>query len=197
MTSNCLQLNPFTAEAIWCRFVYYRFNDLPLVVDDVTVQPSPPPHSQSLDNDRVRPDDVYPNRQAYCFVLQLPCQLCSIPNQVFAPVVLAIVTSLVLTRLNYCNSTLTAQPAIRRLQYTQNAHFVYMRWSEDVANALIRIHICQYIGFKTEVLVFRALHGTTLSYLMDRHWESSTLRNLAFFSLQRVYLHDSLKYATS
>jgi hypothetical protein len=91
------------------------------------------------------------------------------------------VTSLVLTRLDYCNSTLNALPAVqlRRLQSVQNAaaRLVYnLRRSEDVTDALICLHwlrIRKRIVFKTAVLVYRSLHRTAPSYLADLHRASS------------------------
>ena len=85
----------------------------------------------------------------------------------------SLVMLLVLTRLDYCNSTIYGLPAVQlnRLQAVQNAsaRLVYnIRRSDHVTDALICLHwlrIPERIRFKIAVLVYRTLHGLSPSYL--------------------------------
>ena len=75
--------------------------------------------------------------------------------------------------LYFCNELLFALPAnqIRRLQSVQNAaaRLIFnLRRSEHISDALINLHwlrIPERIRFKMAVLVYRALHGLSPSYL--------------------------------
>ena len=100
-------------------------------------------------------------------------QLRSIRRYVTASVLQTLVTSLLLTRLDFCNGLLSGLPAnqIRRLQSVQNAaaRLIFnLRRSEHISDALINLHwlrIPERIRFKMAVLVYRALHGLSPSYL--------------------------------
>jgi len=180
MASNRLQLNPTKTEIIWCRSARRRFNDLPLSIGDVIVQPSSAVRNLGvmIDADltmRVQVGQLV----ARCYGSLR--QLRSVRRRVSASVMRAMVTSLVLTRLDYCNSTLNSLPAVhlRRLQSVQNAaaRLVYnIRRSDDVTDALMCLHwlrVRERIAFKTAVLVYRTLHGTAPSYIADFRRASS------------------------
>jgi len=88
----------------------------------------------------------------------------------------SLVTALVLSRLDCCNRVLIGLPAslIQRLQSVQNAaaRLIYsIRRSEHITDALISLHwlrVHQRIVFNVAVITYRALHGTTLPYLVSQ-----------------------------
>ena len=100
-------------------------------------------------------------------------QLRSVRRHVSVPVMRSLVTSLILTRLDYCNSVLFGLPAVvvTRLQSVQNAaaRMVFnLRRTAHVSDALACLHwlrIPERIRFKVAVLVYRSLHGTSPQYL--------------------------------
>ena len=88
-------------------------------------------------------------------------------------VILSIVVSLVLQRLDFGNATLVGLPAyqLSRLQYVLNttARLVFSRSKYDHVTPLLQelhwLRIEQRIEFKLSVLVFRCLSGLAPSYL--------------------------------
>ena len=103
-------------------------------------------------------------------------QLCAIRRYTSPPspvVMQSLVTSLVLSRLDYCNSALFGLPAssIHHLQAVQNAaaRLVFnIRRSEHVTVALVSLHwlrVAERIRFKVAVLAYGAISGLPPSYL--------------------------------
>jgi hypothetical protein len=107
-------------------------------------------------------------------------QLRNIRHHVSVPVMQSLVTSLVLTRVDYCCSVLYGLPAshLRRLQAVQNAaaRIVFnLRRYDHVTDALICLHwlrIPERVRYKMAVLVYRALHGQGPSYL-QQHFDTA------------------------
>jgi hypothetical protein len=174
MASNRLQLNQAKTEIIWCCSVRRQFTALPLVIGNVTVHPSTAVRDLGvmIDADltlRVQVSHLV----AKCFGSLR--QLRSVRQHVSASVMRPLVTSLILTRLDYCNSIFNSLPAVhlRRLQSVQNAaaRLVFnLRRSDDVSDALVCLHwlrVRERIAFKTAVLVYRCLHGAAPPYLAD------------------------------
>jgi hypothetical protein len=102
-------------------------------------------------------------------------QLCAVQQYVTVPVMQSLVTSLVSTRMDYCNSVLFGLPAVqlRRLQSVQNssARLIFnLRRSAHISDALICLHwlrVAERIRFKMAVMTYRSLHGQTPSFLVD------------------------------
>jgi hypothetical protein len=96
-----------------------------------------------------------------------PRQLCSIRRYVSVPVC-QLATSLVLTRLDFCNSVAFGLPAVhlRRLQAAQNAAarpIFSMRRTAHISDVLMCIHrlrVADRVWFKMAVLVYMSLHGS-------------------------------------
>ena len=100
-------------------------------------------------------------------------QLRAIRRYTSPAVMQSLVTSLVLSRLDYCNSALFGLPAssIHHLQAVQNAaaRLVFnIRRSEHVTVALVSLHwlrVAERIRFKVAVLAYGAISGLPPSYL--------------------------------
>jgi len=92
-----------------------------------------------------------------------------IPTSVFH----FLVSALVLSRLDYCNSLLISLPLthIQRLQSVQNvaARLIFnLRRCDHITDALINLHwlrVPERIIFKVATLTYRALHGSAPPYL--------------------------------
>jgi len=102
-------------------------------------------------------------------------QLRSIRRSVSRPVVQSLVTSLVLSRLDYGNATLAGIPQhlLRRLKSVMNAaaRLIYSSSRFDYITPLLRqlhwLKAKERIDFKFAVLVFKCVHGSAPPYLAD------------------------------
>jgi len=89
------------------------------------------------------------------------------------PVFNSLVSALVLSRLDYCNSLLIDLPLthVQRLQSVQNAaaRLIFnLRRCDHITDALIGLHwlgMPERITFKVATLTYRALHGSAPPYL--------------------------------
>ena len=89
------------------------------------------------------------------------------------PVFNSLVSALVLSRLDYCNSLLIDLPLthVQRLQSVQNAavRLIFnLRRCDHITDALISLHwlrVPERIIFKVATLTYRALHGSAPPYL--------------------------------
>ena len=112
-------------------------------------------------------------------------QLRTIRRSVPLPVFQLLVVTLVLRRLDYCNSLLINLSAslIQRLQSVQNAaaRLIFnMRRSEHINDALVSLHwLCvpERIIFKVATLTFRALHGTAPTYMTSQFTRVADMPN--------------------
>jgi len=102
-------------------------------------------------------------------------QLRSIRHSVSRPVVQSLVTSLVLSRLDYDNATLASIPQhlLWRLQSVMNAAARVTNSSsrfDHITPLLRQLHWLkakERIDFKLAVLVFKCVHGSAPPYLTD------------------------------
>ena len=175
MCSNRLQLNIDKTDLLWCT-APRRQHQLPTEALSLGVCNILPSHTVRnlgvlFDADlslRSHIDAVV----SRCFAALR--QLRSIRRYVTAPVLQTLVTSLLLTRLDFCNGLLFGLPAnqIRRLQSVQNAaaRLIFnLRRSEHISDALVNLYwlcIPERIRFKMAVLVYRVLHGLAPSFIL-------------------------------
>jgi len=105
-------------------------------------------------------------------------QIRSVKRSVTRPVLLSLVQSLVLTRLDYGNATLAGMSGrlTARLQSVLHAaaRLIYSKRKYEHITPLLRelhwlsVPVPERIYFKFAVLVFRCLHGTAPSYFADQ-----------------------------
>jgi hypothetical protein len=173
MCSNRLHLNTDKTELLWCASPrqQHRLPSVSMSVAGCDVIPSKSVRDLGvfIDSDLTFRShiDVIVSR---CFAALR--RLRAIRRYVSVPTLRTLVTSLVLSRLDYCNSVLVGLPAcqLHRLQAVQNAaaRFVFnIRRSEHITDALICLHwlrVPERIRFKMAVLVYKSLHGQLPSY---------------------------------
>jgi len=88
-------------------------------------------------------------------------------------IIISLVYSLVLTRLEYGNSVLAGLPVylVRRLQSVQNAAArltYHLRRSDHITDALVCLHwlrVPERVQYKIAILVYKVLHGLAPQYL--------------------------------
>jgi len=103
-------------------------------------------------------------------------QVRSVKRSATRPVLLSLVQSLVLTRLDCDNATLAGLSGrlTARLQSVLHAaaRLIYSKWKYEHITPLLRelhwLSVPESIQFKFAVLVFRCLHGTAPPYLADQ-----------------------------
>jgi len=176
MSSNRLQLNTNKTELLWCATARRQ-------------------HQLPRSAFRIGPHDIIPSKTvrdlgifidadlsmrshvqrtvAGCFAVlrQLRSVRRSVPSSVFQ----TLIVSLVLTKLDFGNATLSGLPTnlLNRLQSVLNAaarSIAGLRRSDHVTDTLASFHWLrapERINFKLAVLVYRALHGTAPRYLSD------------------------------
>jgi len=176
MRSNRLQLNVDKTDLIWFT-TSRRQHQLPIggmVIGGHDITPKLSVRNLGVifdaDLSMSRHVDFIAGR---CFgVLR---QLRGIRRYVTPPVLQSLVTSFILTRLDYCNSVLYGLPAVRsaRLQAVQNAaaRLVFgLRRCDHINDALISLHwlrVAERINFKIAIMVYQCLHGQSPTYLQN------------------------------
>jgi len=108
-----------------------------------------------------------------CFAVL--CQLRSIRRSVSRPVLQSPVLSLVLSRLDFGNSTLVGIPAhlLQRLQWVMNAaaRLIFPSSKFDHVTPVLRqlhwLKVRERIDFKLAVLVYKCMHELAPPYLID------------------------------
>ena len=174
MRSNRLQLNTAKTEVMWCasarRQGQLPVEPLQLGQDAVTPVRAVRDLGIYLDSDVSMKTHVT-KTVACCFATLR--QIRSIRRSVTRPVLMSLVASLVLTRLDYGCTTLAGLPAslLDRLQSVLNAaaRLVNSARKFDHVTPLLRdlhwLRVPERISFRLSVLVYRSLHGQAPAYL--------------------------------
>jgi hypothetical protein len=176
MRSNRLQLNTTKTEVMWCSSTR-RQHQLP--VEPLTVGPDAVSPVRSVRDLGVHIDaDLsmvahVSKTVSSCFAALR--QIRSIRRSVTKPILLSLVTSLVLTKLDYGIATLAGLPTrqLNRLQSVLNAaaRLVFSARKFDHITPLLHdlhwLRIPERIAFRLSVLVYRCLHGQGPSYLAN------------------------------
>ena len=174
MRSNRLQLNTSKTEILWCSSArrQHQIPAVPVMVGPDAVMPS---HSVRdlgiyLDSDVSMRTHVAKTVSSCFAVLR---QIRSICRSLTRPVLVSLVVTLVLTRLDYGCATLAGLPDIllNRLQSVLNAAarlINSVRKFDHVTSLLQDLHwlrVPERIKFRLAVLVYRCLHDLAPPYL--------------------------------
>jgi hypothetical protein len=174
MRCNRLQLNTAKTDVLWCASSR-RQHQIPrgqvrIGTDDVTPATSVRDLGIYIDCDVSMRSHVMKTVSGCFAVLR---QIRSIRRLVPRRVLLSLVVSLVLTRLDYGSAVLAGLPGnlLDRLQSVLNAaaRLVHSARKYDHITPLLRdlhwLRMPQRIEYKLAVLVYRCLHGTAPSYI--------------------------------
>ena len=174
MMSNRLQLNTGKTEIVWCctQRRLLKFNPLPVRVGVDVIQPSACVRDLGVYIDSTLSMRQHVNKGAggcYAALRQLRSVRRSVPVDVFK----TLVGTLVISRLDYCNSTLAGIPTtvLHQFQSVMNAAartVASLPPFGHVSSVLAELHWLrapERINFKLAVLVYRCLHGTAPNYL--------------------------------
>ena len=176
MRSNRLQLNTGKSEVLWCassRKQHLIPRDQVRVGDDYV---SPVNSVRNLgiylDSDASMKSHVSRTVSSCFAVLR---QIRSICRSVTKPVLLSLVTSLVLSRLDYGSAALAGLPAclLNRLQSVLNAaaRLVHSARKFDHVTPLLQdlhwLRMPQRIHYRLAVLTYRCVHGLAPPYLAE------------------------------
>ena len=176
MKSNRLQLNAAKTEAMWCASArrQHQIPDAPLIVSSDTVTPVRSVRDLGIHIDADLSMRTHVVRTAAgCFAVLR--QLRSIRRCVSRQVLLSLVVSLVLTRLDYGCATLAGAPAslLDKLQSVMNAaaRLIFSARKYDHVTPLLRelhwLRVPERITFRLAVYAYRCQHGLAPSYLAD------------------------------
>jgi len=176
MGANRLQLNTSKTDLLWCSTACWQ-HQLPstaLRVGDDFVRPPTSVRDLGiyLDADLSMREHVQ-RTVAGCFAALR--KLRSIRRSIPTPVYQTLVVALVLSRLDYGNTTLAGIPSqlCRHLQAVLNASarsVAGLRRSDHITAMLANFHwlrASERIQFKLVTLVYRSLHGLAPRYLSD------------------------------
>ena len=119
-----------------------------------------------------------------CFYLRR--RIRSICRSIPTSTAIHLVTSFIISRVDYCNSLLSGAPAclIDRVQSVLNApaRLIYGRGRYDhvtdqIRNRLYWLPVCQRIRFRCGLLAYEGLHGFAPSYIADYCVRRNTTQN--------------------
>jgi hypothetical protein len=176
MRSNRLQLNAAKTEVLWCSSArrQHQIPTAPLVVDLDSVVPTQFVRDLGIYLEADLSMKTFVSKTvSSCFgVLR---QIRSIRRSVTRPVLVSLVVSLVLSRLDYGNAALAGLPSqlTDRLQAVLNsaARLIHGARRSDHVTPLLRdlhwLRAPERIKFKLAVLVYRCIHGLAPTYLTD------------------------------
>ena len=176
MRSNRLQLNTEKTEVLWCSSTrrQHQIPATPLVVGSDAVIPV---HSVRnlgiyIDSDISMKTHIAKTTSSCFAVLR---QIRSIRRSVSRPVLLSLIVSLVLSRLDYGSATLAGLPSQQtdRLQSVLNAaaRVVFSARKYDRITPLLRelhwLRVPERIAFRLAVIVYRCLNGQAPQYMIN------------------------------
>lgn len=174
MSSNRLQLNAAKTDVLWCTSARRQHQlpttDFVLGPDSVTPSQSVRDLGIHLDADLSMRTHISKTVSACFCVLR---RIRSIRHSVTKPLLLTLVVSLVLSRLDYGSAALAGLPAsqLNRLQSVLNAaaRLIFGARKYDHVTPLLRelhwLRARERINFRLAVLVFRCLHNLAPPYL--------------------------------
>jgi len=175
MRSNRLQLNAAKTEILWST-TSRQLHQLPQTLLRVgTDFVTPSAAVCDLGIHPLRHVDEFPRQEDSVDLFRCAEAARFICRSVSRPVVQSLVTSLVLSRLDYGNATLAGIPQhlLRWLQSVMNAaaRLIYSSSRFDHITPLLRqlhwLKAKERIDFKLAVLVFKSVHGSAPPYLAD------------------------------
>ena len=186
MRSNRLQLNTAKTEVLWCASArrQHQLPSDPLIVGSDAVKPTSCVRDLGIYVDSALSMTSHVTRTVSgCFAALR--QIRSIRRSVTRPVLLSLVASLVLSRLDYGLTTLAGLPAqqLNRLQSVLNAaaRLVYSARKFDHITPLLKdlhwLRIPERIQYRLSLLVFRCLHGQAPRYLADELQRTSDVES--------------------
>ena len=176
MRSNRLQMNTIKTDILWCA-TSRRQHQIPQTptrvgYDYVTTARSVRDLGIYLDSDVTMTTHVTKTASS-CFAALR--QIRAIRRSVTRPVLLSLVVSLVLSRLDYGNATLAGLPdyMFDKLQSVLNAaaRLIFSTRRYESVTPLLRdlhwLRVPQRVEYKLAVLVYRCLHDLAPAYLSD------------------------------
>lgn len=174
MRSNRLQLNANKTEVLWCSSArrQHQIPTVPFTVGTDAVVPAHSVRDLGIYIDSAVSMETHVSRTVSgCFAVLR--QIRSICRYVTRPVLLSLVVSLVLTRLDYGCATLAGIPdgQMDRLQSVLNAsaRLIYKARKFDHVSGLLRdlhwLRVPQRITFRLAVLAYRCQHDLAPPYL--------------------------------
>jgi len=176
MSANRLQLNAAKTEVLWCgssRRIAQLPRD-PVMICGSNIQPASLVRDLGVWIDSGVTMSTHISKVvAGCFAILR--QLRSIRRSLTQATLTGLVVSLVLTRVDYCNSVLTGLPLsqLNRLQAVINAAarlILSGRRRDHITPLLVQLHwlrVPERIEYKLCVLVYRCLHGMAPEYLAN------------------------------
>lgn len=176
MVANRLQLNHSKTEVLWCSSArrHHMIPSDPVRIVSTTVQPASSVRDLGvyLDADVAMRTHIT-NTVRSCFAALR--QIRSVRRSLSRQALLTLVRALVISKVDYCNSTLAGVPArlMNRLQSVLNAaaRLIFSaRKSEHITPLLRDLHwlrVPERIQFRLCVLVYRCLHDMAPPYLAD------------------------------
>jgi len=173
MRSNRLQLNANKTEVLWCSSArrQHQIPTTPFMIGTDAVVPARSVRDLGICDSAVSMDTHVARTVSSCFAVlrQIRC----IRRYVTRPVLLSLVVSLILTRLDYGCATLAGITGrqMDRLQSVLNAsaRLIYSARKYDHVSALLRdlhwLRVPERITFRLAVLAYRCQHNLAPPYL--------------------------------
>ncbi|XP_076845901.1 uncharacterized protein LOC143491083 isoform X4 [Brachyhypopomus gauderio] len=193
MTTHHLKLNPSKTELLYIPGTPNTHNDLTVSFENILLTPSETARSLgvTLDNELSFSTHVSKLTRSCRFLL---CNIRRIRPFLSQEATQVLVQSLVISKLDYCNSLLAGLPlrVIRPLQLIQNAAarlvFNLPKFSHvsPMLHSLHWLPVAARIRYKTLMLAYKAKNGLAPPYMMSMVKSQSVQRTLRTSSLARL-----------